>query len=134
MAQVEIHKKEQGSKTEGFDREFARKVYDGQPIFQHRDFDEFFLTTTFEIEGTNRWEYVVRGDDGKIIASMAVYPDLDMHVGVCLSVLVAFSTEPQALLGGYKWLFGLAKEYEFPFVAYTKATSQYEMILKYKRI
>ena len=132
--QTEIHRKEAGARTEGFSRDFARQVYDGQPLFHHRDFEEFFLNTIITIQDTPRWEYVVKDDDGNIVASMAVYSDYDMHVGVCLSVLVAFSTEPSALFGGYKWLFSLAKEYEYPFVAYTKAISQYEMVLKYKRI
>lgn len=124
-----------GNETRGFPYNFARSVYRGQPLFHHRNFDEFYLSTRALINDTNRWEYVVTdGHEYNVVASMAVYRERDMHVGDCLSVLVAFSTEPRALVGGYIWLRNLARELGVPFIAYTKAISPYEMVLKYKKV
>lgn len=128
--------KKAGEETEGFTPLFAFEVYKGQPLFHHRNLYEFYITTKSVIESTDRFEYVVTDDKGNITASMAIYEDNDMHVGKCISVLVAFSTDPhrRALLGGYKWMKDIAKVKGIEWIAYTKAISQFEMILKYKRV
>lgn len=125
---------ESGAPSGGFTKEFAREVYDGQPVFHHRNFDEFFLTTSLAITGMNRWEYVVTDDSGKIQASMSIYREYDLHVGDCLSVLCAFSLKHTALIGGYRAMFSIAKENQVPFVAYTKSTGFREFSLKYKEV
>ncbi|UIW10575.1 hypothetical protein PQC38_gp099 [Aeromonas phage BUCT695] len=129
-----ISKMVAGEPTGGFDVVFANEVYNGCPIFQHRDFFEFYMSTYSTITSTDRWEYVVTGNDGNITASMAVYKDNDMHVGECLSVLVAFSTDDHSLFGGYRWLMKLAKKLKIPFVAYTRKTGDFTMDLVYKKV
>lgn len=123
-----------GSPSLGFPKEFGMAVYDGQPVFHHRNPNEFFLTTSLAIINMNRWEYVVTDEDGKIQASMAFYREYDLHVGDCLSVLCAFSLEHTALTGGYRAMFTKAKELGVPFVAYTKSTGFREFSLKYKEV
>lgn len=133
-----VHKYIKGpnSPTAGFSPRFAGVVWAGQPLFQHRESFEFYYNTKILIESMNRYEYVVFGDDGNIVASMAFYREVDMHVGDCMSVLVAFSTDTnrRALVGGYRWMREVAMELGVEWIAYTKATSTYEMTLKYKRI
>ena len=128
--------KSAGQTTYGFTPRFAQMVYNGQPLFHHRSPFEFYQSTLRIIQTTDRWEYVVYNEERNIVASMAIYRDWDMHVGECLSVLVAFSTDEhkRALVGGYKWLKELAIQNGIEWIAYTKATSQYEMVLKYKRV
>ncbi len=125
-----------GQTTYGFTPRFAQMVFNGQPLFHHRSPFEFYQTTLRIIQSTDRYEYVVYDDERNIVASMAIYEEYDMHVGHCLSVLVAFSTDEhrRALVGGYKWLKELAISKGIEWIAYTKATSQYEMVLKYKRV
>lgn len=119
----------------GFDREFARKVFDNCQVFQHRNFELFFLETTLRAARVRpRWEYVVYDEKGSITASMAIYQEYDMHVGQCLSVLLAFSTDPHDLIGGYRFLFKKAKELDIPFVSYTKEIRPYEYSLVYRRV
>lgn len=131
---TEVYYKREGENVVGFPMAFARKVYEGCPIFQHRDFYEFFFSTTMTIRNTLRWEYVVTDDDGNVAASMAVYKDFDMHVGECLSVLVAFSTDDHSLFKAYRWLMKLAKEEMCPFVAYTRKTGDFTMDLVYRKV
>lgn len=128
--------KSAGQPTYGFTPRFAQMVFNGQPLFHHRSPFEFYQTTLRIIQSTDRYEYVVYDDERNIVASMAIYEEYDMHVGHCLSVLVAFSTDEhrRALVGGYKWLKELAISKGIEWIAYTKATSQYEMVLKYKRV
>lgn len=130
----EILRKRDGEPVEGFPRVFARKVYDGCPIFQHRDFDEFLFTTSLTILHTPRWEYIVYDDNDEIVASMAVHKEFDCHVGECLSVLVAFSTDNHALFKAYRWMMKLAKEEMCPFVAYTRKTGDYKLDLTYRKV
>ncbi|WAX14239.1 hypothetical protein ECO319P1_00080 [Escherichia phage ECO319P1] len=131
---IDIYRKREGENVVGFPMAFARKVYEGCPIFQHRDFSEFFFSTSMTIRNTLRWEYVVTDDDGNVTASMAVYKDFDMHVGECLSVLVAFSTDDHSLFKAYRWLMKLAKEEMCPFVAYTRKTGDFTMDLVYRKV
>lgn len=131
---VYIYRKREGDPVVGFPMDFAAKVYMGCPIFQHRGFPEFFYTTSRTIKETPRWEYVVTGEDGSVVASMAVYKDFDMHVGECLSVLVAFSTDDHSLFKAYRWLMKLAKEEMVPFVAYTRKTGDFTMDLVYRKV
>lgn len=130
----EVYYRHQNESVLGFPRAFARKVYDGCPIFQHRNFDEFLFTTGMTIRNTPRWEYVVWDDNDDVVASMAVYKDYDMHVGECLSVLVAFSTDDHSLFKAYRWLMKLAKEEMCPFVAYTRKTGDFTMDLIYRKV
>lgn len=123
-----------GNHSPGFPREFARKVYDNCRIFQHRDFDEFFMTTTMEVQATKRWEFVQFSDYGDVLASMAFYREFDMHVGDCLSVLLAFSTEPRALVKGYRWMYEVAKELGIPWVCYTKEIRPFEYEMVYRKV
>lgn len=118
----------------GFSRDFARKVFDNCEAFQHRDFDEFFLTLSVEIQNTARFEYVVYNSEDEIVASMCFHKEFDVHVGNCLSVFVAFSTDTRALIGGYRWLFEVAKELGVPFVAYTKEIKPFEYKLVYRKV
>lgn len=115
--------KPKGSTTDGFTEEFAKDVYDKCPIFQHRGFKEFYTTTKGIIEGEERLEYVVR-EDGKVLASMAIIKENDMHVGECLSVLLALSTDKGLLKGGYKELIKVAKQLGVPYVAYTQDVTE----------
>lgn len=131
---VETYYRRANEGVVGFPMYFARKVYDSCPIFQHRNFDEFLFTTGMTIRGTPRWEYVVFDDNDHIVASMAVYKEYDMHVGECLSVLCAFSTDNHSLFGGYRWLMKLAKEEMCPFIAYTRKTGDYTMDLTYRKM
>lgn len=103
-------------------------------MVSHREPEEFYLSTALMIQSMNRWEYLVEDDEGNTTALMVLYDDYDMHVGRCLSVLCAFSTNPRALFGGYKWFMSVAKELGYEFIAYTKVTSDFEMSLKYKRV
>lgn len=130
----EVYYRHQNESVLGFPRAFARKVYDGCPIFQHRNFDEFLFSTGMMIRNTPRWEYVVWDDNDDVVASMAVYKDYDMHVGECLSVLVAFSTDDHSLFKAYRWLMKLAKEEMCPFVAYTRKTGDFTMDLIYRKV
>lgn len=117
--------KRKGEPTEGFTEEFAREVYNRCPIFQHRDFTEFFTTTKGFIEGEDRIEYLVKSE-GKVKASMAIIKETDMHVGECMSVLLALSVDNGLLRDGYKVLIKVAKQLGVKFVAYTKDISEYE--------
>lgn len=131
---TDIIRSRAGNNVVGFPMAFARKVYNACPIFQHRNFCEFFFSTSMEIRNTDRWEYVVWDDDDNVVASMAVYKDFDMHVGECLSVLVAFSTDDHSLFKAYRWLMKLAKEEMTPFVAYTRKTGDFTMDLIYRKV
>lgn len=123
-----------GHPSNGFPKYFARTVFDNCEAFQHRDFDEFFLTMSLDIQNTKRWEYVVTDESDKVIASMCFHKEWDVHVGTCLSVFVAFSTDTSALIGGYRWLFEIAKELDIPFVAYTREIKPFEYKLVYRKI
>lgn len=122
-----------GEPTYGFDKDFAKVVYDSCKIFQHRDFDEYFFNLCGTIVYTDRWEYVVT-ENGKITASMAFHREFDMHVGDCLSVLVALSTGDSRMFGGYKWLYQVAKELKIPFICITRETKPFNYEMVYKRV
>lgn len=123
-----------GEPSAGFNADFARVVYDNCAVFQHRNFDEFFISTSLMVQNMPRSEYIVYDENGSVVASMAFYREYDMHVGDCLSVLLAFSTDPKYLIGGYRWLFDSAKTLGVPFVAYTKETKPFEYSLVYRKV
>lgn len=124
----------QGEPSRGFTKQFARVVYDRCEIFKHRNFDEYFFNLSRTAMSLPRWEYVVYDDEDSVIASMAFFEEFDMHVGDCLSVLLALSTDPKYLIGGYRKLFQTAKEEMVPFVCYTKETKPFHYEMVYRRI
>ncbi|MDW5598945.1 hypothetical protein VSS74_31590, partial [Conexibacter stalactiti] len=70
------YSKEAGEPTDGFSIEFARKVYDGCPIYHHWDFPEFYIVYRQMIESVRRFEFVAYADDSDVIeASMCIYKD-----------------------------------------------------------
>lgn len=123
-----------GNYSNAFPIEHALKGYNHQKVFQHREFGEYYMSTLKEIVYTKRWEYVVYDDNDAVVASMIIYREFDLHVGDCLSVLLAFSQRPRELVGGYRWLFELAKEMGIPFVSYTREVKPCVYQLVYKEV
>lgn len=123
-----------GENSIGFTRDFARVVYDRCEIFQHRNFHEYFFNLSRTVMSLPRWEYVVYDDNDSVVASMAFFKEFDMHVGECLSVLLALSTDPKYLTNGYRKLFKIAKEEQTPFICYTREVKPFYYEMAYRRV
>lgn len=130
MNRTNLVYKQEGEPTGGFTMDFAYAVYKSCPIFQHRPYLEFYLSTKSLIEETARWEYTVfveddeAGTSNELLASMCYFEEYDMHVGKCLSVLVAMSLHNGLLNAGYKSLITTARKNNISYVCYTKALGE----------
>ncbi|EGW0579066.1 hypothetical protein JGH65_004236 [Salmonella enterica] len=61
-----------------------------------------------DIQSNNRYEFLAV-EAGQVKAMMVLYVDYDPHYGRVIYTRYAFSTEPQALTQGYRWMKQLAK-------------------------
>lgn len=62
-----------------------------------------------DIQANDRYEYLAIDEAGKLRAMMVLYVDYDPHYGSAIYTRYAFSAEPRALTGGYKWMKEIAK-------------------------
>lgn len=121
-----------GQSTIGFTKDFAHKVYKNCPIFHHEDFEVFYQRIKSIIEGVDRVEHVEMDESGNVIASMVFHKEEDMHVGDCLSVLLAYSEG--TMTKGYRSLIKVAKHLGIPYVCYTKETKRDASDFEYKMV
>lgn len=131
-------KKYSGDAVEGFDVEFAERVYNACNIYHHMTFNQFYIKYYSMIGSYNRWEFIVFDDNDKIISSMAFYIDPE-EINVqepCMSVLAAFSTEPshKEMTKGYQWMKQVGKEEEVNWMMLVKNVGHYEWRIRYKPI
>lgn len=61
-----------------------------------------------DIQSNNRYEFLAV-EAGQVKAMMVLYVDYDPHYGRVIYTRYAFSSEPQALTQGYRWMKQLAK-------------------------
>ncbi|EGJ4116066.1 hypothetical protein IHX65_004872 [Salmonella enterica] len=61
-----------------------------------------------DIVSNDRYEFLAV-DAGELRAMMVLYVDYDPHYGSVIYTRFAFSTEPQLLTDGYKWMKEIAK-------------------------
>lgn len=88
------------------------------------------------IEENSRWELTV-WQGNELLGVAIAMPDDDDHVGICLSVQWRFVLPEHRGLAGIRLqraIVQLAKEQQFPVIAYTKRTGHARYELKYVRM
>lgn len=129
-----LHKLE-NDPTEAFDNTFGIQAWNNVPILQFQSYLNFFITTLKTITERERYEYIVRDNNSNdIIAAMTITSGFNPDVGPCISVQFAYSTQPNLLAGGYKWMYRLAKDLNIPVVITTKLIHNTTYELKYRKL
>lgn len=125
--------KPKGKSSKGWNAGLARWGWGEKPIFQHRSYVEFYLTTSYSLERENLYEYVI-WDEGTCVGSIIAVVEMDQHVGQCLSVRWALTRKTGALLDGYRKLYKLAKKLNIGWVCYTKEIAPMTYTMRYKKV
>lgn len=86
-----------------------------------------------DIQSNNRYEFLAV-DAGKLRAMMVLYVDYDPHYGRVIYTRYAFSSEPQALTQGYKWMKELGKELKLDGFITTRQESPNKIINKFNSL
>ncbi|EGH3087057.1 hypothetical protein IEA35_004591 [Salmonella enterica] len=83
-----------------------------------------------DIQSNNRYEFLAV-DAGKLRAMMVLYVDYDPHYGRVIYTRYAFSSEPQALTQGYRWMKQLAKSLNLDGFIITRQLAPNKIINKF---
>ncbi|EEH7943827.1 hypothetical protein G3O90_004539 [Salmonella enterica] len=84
-----------------------------------------------DIQSNNRYEFLAV-DAGKLRAMMVLYVDYDPHYGRVIYTRYAFSSEPQALTQGYRWMKQLAKSLNLDGFIITRQVAPNKIINNFK--
>lgn len=83
-----------------------------------------------DIQSNNRYEFLAV-DAGKLRAMMVLYVDYDPHYGRVIYTRYAFSSEPQALIQGYRWMKQLAKSLNLDGFIITRQISDNQIVNRF---
>lgn len=128
------HFKAENGGSIAFSKMFAREIYDSLPIFQETSFEEYYERNLRFITSVDRWEYIVKDDIGHTAASMVFCEDEDVHVGKCMLIMCAFSSNGSRLTDGYRTAMRVAKALGLKWLVYTKQLTPTEHRLVYKEL
>lgn len=124
-----------GESTACADLDFCKAVQEMLPIWRHTTAEKMQERMKRLFESNNRFEYVVKDDEGKTQAIMVITCDDDeAHIGA--NVLVpemACSLQPGLLVGAYRWLYSLAREHGIEWIKTTK-TEDHTITQTYKKL
>lgn len=84
-----------------------------------------------DIQSNNRYEFLAV-EAGQVKAMMVLYVDYDPHYGRVIYTRYAFSSEPQALTQGYRWMKQLAKSLNLDGFIITRQLAPNKIINNFK--
>ncbi|EFU5167495.1 hypothetical protein HT819_003902 [Salmonella enterica] len=86
-----------------------------------------------DIQSNNRYEFLAIESE-QVKAMMVLYVDYDPHYGRVIYTRYAFSSEPQALTQGYRWMNQLAKSLNLDGFIITRQIEPNKIINKFNSL